>query len=116
MVAIIINAEKKRKKRFVKIKVLDDFYFYKGGEYLRQKLDDKRGCKTYRIKYIKPGRRLLVCITDKRGPRGGTTKAVALLRDKDVDLREYRKKEKRIVAEALKKMRKLKEKLLKKND
>lgn len=56
-------------------------YKYKTGKYVREKLNDKKGCVAYRVKELKkPGRKLLVCITAKKGPRGGQTKAIALLR------------------------------------
>jgi hypothetical protein len=56
------------------------YYRYETGKYLREKLGNRRGCTAYRIKPIKPGRKLLLCIKDSAGPRGGRTKAVALLR------------------------------------
>lgn len=57
-------------------------YKYEHGKYVREKLADRRGCTDYRIIPVKerPGRKLLICITEKKGPRGGRTKAVALLR------------------------------------
>ncbi len=57
-------------------------YKYKTGKYVREKLGSKRGCVAYRVVDVphKPGRKVLVCITKKKGPRGGHTKAVALLR------------------------------------
>ncbi|MEM1672164.1 MAG: hypothetical protein QXT86_08950 [Archaeoglobaceae archaeon] len=56
-------------------------YKYKTGKYVREKLGSKQGCKDYRIIELKkPGRKLLICITGKKGPRGGRTKAIALLR------------------------------------
>jgi len=58
-----------------------DIYMYKTGKYVREKLNDKKGCVDYRIKELnKPGRKLLICITEKEGKRGGHTKAIALLR------------------------------------
>lgn len=99
-------AEKKKKYR--KIKLGEDLYAYKSGEYVREKLDDKRGCVDYRYKKIKPGRLLLLCIRDKEGKRGGKTKAIALLRDKDVNLNDFRSKERKKIAEAIKKFRKIK--------
>lgn len=107
-------AQKKKKKKYKKIKISGDFYAYKGGEYVREKLGSKRGCIDYRYKRIKEGRLLLICIKDKEGPRGGKTKAIALLRDKDIDLREYKGKERSRIKEAIKKFRKLKEKMKKK--
>jgi len=70
----------KIKKKFGK----EEFYFYKGGRYLRQKLATRHGCSgEYRIIPVKgkPSRKLLICITKKKGPRGGKTKVLALLRD-----------------------------------
>lgn len=57
-------------------------YKYETGKYVREKLGSKRGCKDYRIIPVpgKPGRKVLICITGKKGPRGGRTKAVTLLR------------------------------------
>ena len=57
-------------------------YKYETGQYVREKLASKRGCKEFRYINVpnKPGRKLLICIKEKPGPRGGRTKAVALLR------------------------------------
>lgn len=57
-------------------------YKYKTGKYVREKLGSKRGCIAYRVIPVphKPGRKVLVCITKKEGPRGGRTKAISLLR------------------------------------
>jgi len=57
-------------------------YRYKTGKYVREKLGSKRGCIAYRVIPVpnKPGRKILVCITRKKGPRGGRTKAISLLR------------------------------------
>ena len=57
-------------------------YKYKTGKYVREKLGSKRGCVAYRVVPVpnKPGRKVLVCITKKKGPRGGRTKAISLLR------------------------------------
>ena len=58
-------------------------YRYKTGKYVREKLASKHGCTNkYRLVDVpgKPGRKVLVCITKKKGERGGRTKAVALLR------------------------------------
>jgi len=61
-----------------------EVYRYKTGKYVREEINDMRGCKDYRyVKINKPGRKLLVCITNKKGPRGGRTKAIALLRSLD---------------------------------
>lgn len=56
------------------------YYKYETGRYVREKLASKRGCVAYRYVDVKPGRKLLICIKKKGGPRGGRTKAVALLR------------------------------------
>jgi len=84
-----------------KIKLGDGFYMYPGGKYVRQKLASRRGCKDYRVKEVKPGRKVLVCIKDKKGPRGGKTKAVSLLRSlktkpKDKKARKAIKKAKKL--------------------
>ena len=56
-------------------------YRYKSGQYVREKLGSKRGCKEFRyIDVPGKGRKLLICIKSKSGPRGGRTKAIALLR------------------------------------
>ena len=57
-------------------------YRYETGQYVRDKLASKRGCKEFRYIDVpgKPGRKLLICIKSKSGPRGGRTKAIALLR------------------------------------
>jgi len=99
---------KKRKFKKIKLYKSGDFYFYKGGQYLREKLDDDKGCNEYRVKNIKPGRKLLVCIKNKKGPRGGQTKAVALLRSLNIPLNEYKTKDKLRVKKALKKFKKIK--------
>jgi len=59
-----------------------EIYRYKTGKYVREKLGDKSGCTGYRVVPVpnKPGRKVLVCITKKKGPRGGRTKAISLLR------------------------------------
>lgn len=59
-----------------------EYYRYESGRYLREKLGSKRGCESYRTKTVKPGRKLLLCIQEGEGPRGGRTKAIALLRTK----------------------------------
>jgi len=103
--------KKKRKLKPIKLDKKGEFYIYKTGLYVRQKLDDDKDCKTYRIKPVKDGVKLLVCITKKKGPRGGRTKAVALLRPVNVDLRRYAKRKDKSVYRAIKKARKLKQKL-----
>jgi hypothetical protein len=63
------------------------FYKYKEGEYVREVLNtNDKDCKEYRYVKVphKPGRLVLVCVTDKKGPRGGKTKALALLRRDDI--------------------------------
>lgn len=58
-------------------------YRYATGKYVREKLAPKpRNARGYRIVPVpgKPGRKLLVAILPKKGPRGGRTRAVALLR------------------------------------
>lgn len=56
-------------------------YMYKGGEYIREKLAEKpKDVEGYRVVEVKPGVKVLVALTRRRGPRGGRTKAVALLR------------------------------------
>ncbi len=57
------------------------YYRYKTGRYLREKLATKHGCTNeYRVVPVpkKEGRKVLVCITKKKGPRGGRTKASLL--------------------------------------
>jgi hypothetical protein len=58
-------------------------YRYRTGKYVREKLGDKpKDTIGYRVVPVpgKPGRKVLVAIRRKKGPRGGRTKAVALLR------------------------------------
>jgi len=58
-------------------------YRYRTGKYVREKLGDKpRDTIGYRVVPVpgKPGRKVLVAIRRKKGPRGGRTKAIALLR------------------------------------
>jgi hypothetical protein len=58
-------------------------YRYATGKYVREKLAaEPRNARGYRIVPVpgKPGRKLLVAILPKKGPRGGRTRAVALLR------------------------------------
>jgi len=69
-----------------------DFYRYSEGRYVRQKLGSKRGCRGYRLKEVKPGRKVLLCLTER-----GKTRAVSLLRDKGVDLRTVKDKRARRV-------------------
>jgi hypothetical protein len=98
----------------VKIKLSKDGKFYgylKTGKYVREELSSKRGCKSYRIKQVKSGVKILICITDKQGKRGGHTKAVAILRDlSKVDIKKYKKKEPEVYR-ALLKARKVKAKI-----
>ncbi len=66
-----------------KRKIIGTIYKYKTGKYVREKLATKHGCTNqYRVIPVpnKPGRKILICITKKEGPRGGRTKAIALLR------------------------------------
>jgi len=63
-----------------KVKLGKKFYMYPGGQYVRERISEPRGCKSYRVKEVKPGRKVLLCIKGKKGPRGGRTKAVSLLR------------------------------------
>ena len=83
-----------------------EIYFHRKGEYVRESLGSEKGCKKgeYRIKDLGNGRKLLLCIRKKKGPEGGKTKAVALLRDKDIDLRTVENKK---VRKAAKKLREL---------
>jgi hypothetical protein len=58
-------------------------YRYRTGKYVREKLGEKpKDTMGYRVVPVpgKPGRKVLVAIRRKKGPRGGRTKAVALLR------------------------------------
>jgi len=62
-----------------------EIYKYATGEYVREKLGDKPpDTKGFRVVPVpgKPGRKVLVAIRSKKGPRGGRTKAIALLRHK----------------------------------
>jgi len=101
------------KKHYEKIKKKigdDEFYFYKGGKYLRQKLATRHGCTgEYRIIPVKgkPSRKLLICIRKKKGPRGGKTKVLALLRD----IRRTKKTHDPDANKALKWMKKVKKEL-----
>ena len=105
---------KKRRKHLVKIKLTKDGKFYgylKTGEYVREELATRRGCSgEYRVKEVKPGVKILLCITKKKGKRGGQTKALAILRDIKRDLRHYVRREPDVYR-VLKKARKLKVKL-----
>ena len=107
------------KKRFKKIKLTKDGRFYgylRTGKYVREELSTKRGCSgEYRVKEVKPGVKILLCIRNKEGKRGGKTKALAILRDVNRDLRHYVKKEPNVYR-AIKKARKIKVKLKKKNN
>jgi len=60
-----------------------ELYRYKTGKYVREKLAEKpKDAIGYRVIPVpgKPGRKILIAIRRKKGPRGGRTKAVALLR------------------------------------
>jgi len=89
----------------VKIKLTKDGKFYgylKLGRYVREELSSKRGCSDrFRIKEIKPGVKVLICIRNKPGKRGGKTKAIAILRDinikhKDKNINRIIKKAKQV--------------------
>ena len=86
---------------YAKVRLGGPFYTYTEGEYVREKLASRRGCTTYRLKYIKPGRKLLLCILPN-----GKTRGVALLRSDDVDLRTLKN---RSAKGAIKKARKIHE-------
>ena len=88
-----------------KIKLGGKFYMYPTGRYVREKLASRRGCKDYRYVPVKgkPSRKVLICIRDKKGPRGGRTKAVALLRD----VKRVRKPKEKAARRALKKAKKI---------
>jgi hypothetical protein len=116
---------KKKKKHFKRIKLVEGGYYgdyqygyVKTGHTIREKLNDKRGCSgEYRVKEVKKGVKVLLCITKKKGKRGGQTKALAILRD-DTRITRYKKhylKKEPEVVKALKKAEKIKEKLNKKN-
>ena len=71
------------------------YYRYKTGRYLREKLATKHGCTNeYRVVPVpkKEGRKVLVCITKKKGPRGGRTKAKRLLKKAKVKKMKRRRK------------------------
>jgi len=60
-----------------------EIYRYKTGKYVREKLGEKPpDTVRYRVIPVKgrPGRKILIAVRGKKGPRGGRTKAVALLR------------------------------------
>lgn len=104
----------KRRKR-KKVKLGGDFYMYPTGRYVREKLGSDKGCKDYRTVPVKgkPSRKVLVCIRKKKGPRGGKTKAVSLLRDinkvkkpKDKQARRAIKKAKKVVKKMNRKKKK----------
>lgn len=77
-----------KKRRYIGCRSKEHcFYAYPEGEYVREVLDtDESDCVEYRVVPVKhkPGRKLLICITNKKGPHGGKTKALALLRKKEV--------------------------------
>lgn len=95
----------KRKMTRIRLDKSGLFYAYKGGEYVRQQLNNDNGCVDYRVKKIKDKTKILICITNKKGKRGGNTKAVSLLRHKDRDLRTISDKK---VKKMIKKFRKMK--------
>lgn len=105
---------KRSKRKRKKIKLGGDFYMYPEGRYVREKLSSDNGCKKYRVVPVKkkPGRKVLVCVTGKKGPRGGKTKGVSLLRDvgkvkrpKEKQARQAIKKAQRILKQRKKKTR-----------
>jgi len=111
----------KKKKHFKKVILEKEGYYGdyiyaypKTGHTIREKLNDKRGCKKgeYRIKEIKKGVKLLLCITKKKGKRGGHTKALAIIRDisriKQYK-KHYQKKEPQLI-KAVEKVEKMKKK------
>lgn len=81
-------------------------YKYKAGKYVREKLGSKRGCKAYRVVPVpkKEGRKVLICITGKKGPRGGRTKAIALLRS--VETSKGRRLAKKAIVKTVKRRKK----------
>ena len=89
----------------VKKKIGKKYYIYKSGKYLREELDKPKQCKTYRVKEVKKGVKILLCITGNKKRR--KTKAVAILRDKKIDLRKYKGKPE--TKKAIKKARKIPE-------
>jgi len=79
-----------------------EHYQYPTGKYVREKLGDKPSDAIgYRVVPVKgkPGRKVLIAIRRKRGPQGGRTKAIALLRSKKTA------KGKRLAARAKRKRR-----------
>jgi len=106
----------KHKPIKIKLDKTGKFYGYlKTGRYVREELNKRYGCSgRYRVKEIKPGVKILLCIRKGKGKRGGKTKALAILRDVNRDLRHYIKKEPDVYR-AIKKARKLKVKLNKNN-
>lgn len=73
----------KKRKRSGKVRIGEQ-YRYKTGRYVREKLGEKpKDVVGYRVIPVKgkPGRKILIAIRRKKGPRGGRTKAIALLRD-----------------------------------
>jgi hypothetical protein len=96
------------------------YAYPKTGKTVRELLNDKRGCKDgeYRIKQVKKGVKILLCITEKQGKRGGHTKALSIIRD-DTRIKQYKKhyeKKEPEVLEAETKKQKLHEKLKKKEN
>lgn len=78
-----------------KIWLSDDVYMYPHGRTVRQKLAPRRGCVGYRVKEVKPGRKILLCLLPS-----GKTKAVSLMRDVGMDLRSASKEARKIVKTA----------------
>ena len=112
----VTEKEKKRHLKKIKLDKEGKFYGYlKTGKYVREELATRHGCSDkYRVKEVKPGVKILLCIREGKGKRGGRTKALAILRDVNRDLRHYVRREPDVYR-ALKKARKIKIKLTKKN-
>jgi hypothetical protein len=120
------NKKSTKKKEFKRVKLVEGGYYGdyiyaypKTGKTTREKLNDKRGCKDgeYRVKQVKKGVKILLCITEKQGKRGGHTKALSIIRD-DIRIKQYKKhyqKKEPELIKALKKKEKIKEKLTKKS-
>ena len=65
-------------------KKIGDTYEYPGGKYKRKKVGGTKGVTAYRTIKVKgkEEEKILIGIKKKKGPRGGKTKAVALLKPK----------------------------------
>lgn len=100
--------KKRRKAGGTKLWLDDDSYIYlKSGEYVRQKLANRRGCELYRTITPKPDRRVLICRTKE-----GRWKAISILRYIGTDLRTVKDKDEvkdiKRAREIVKKLRKSK--------